>query len=382
MGKMNVVTVVWLLVFCTWCFSDFTIGVIPDTQNLSESDTEAQKIMKMLKFFVDKKDELNVVFVVSLGDMTQNNNVDSEWQRLYDAYNQLRPAGIPFAPMEGNHDAISSLNDWFPVSDFENTPTWGGSMDGGIENAYYLFSEEDMDFVIVITRYNYSNSVASWANGIFEQYSDRRGIFGTHNINQDSDWENGVVKQNDNLFMSVSGHRGPPPDGREENWTTESPSGNTQYNFMTDYQGGWVWDDKGATIRYYTFKPAVDSIYAYTWNTTHEEFETDENSEFSVYYDMESVTVVTGPPNIPKLKSRFTLSGKTAGFSYTLPVQGLVNISIYNSKGAIIKTLMNEYQSAGDHSAMFNLNYLSNGIYYCTMTAGSIKIVGKFIVLK
>ena len=99
-----------MLLFSIQVFADFTIGVIPDTQNMAEDDTEAQKIMKMLKYFVDKKDELNVVFVVSMGDMTQNKNIDSEWQRLKNAYDQLTEAGIPFAPCHGNHDGSPGIN--------------------------------------------------------------------------------------------------------------------------------------------------------------------------------------------------------------------------------------------------------------------------------
>ena len=78
MRKNQLVVVACMLFFSIQVFGNSAIGVIPDTQNTAEDDIKAEKIMKMLKFFVDKKDELNVVFVVSLGDMTQNNNVDSE----------------------------------------------------------------------------------------------------------------------------------------------------------------------------------------------------------------------------------------------------------------------------------------------------------------
>ena len=60
------------------------------------------------------------------------------------------------------------------------------------------------------------------------------------------------------------------------------------HNVMTDYQGGKVYNDKGATIRYYTFKPAENKICAFTWNTTNEVFETDWDSEFCMDYDMAS----------------------------------------------------------------------------------------------
>ncbi|MFC1476477.1 C25 family cysteine peptidase [Fibrobacterota bacterium] len=93
---------------------------------------------------------------------------------------------------------------------------------------------------------------------------------------------------------------------------------------------------------------------------------------------------LTGISNTVKksLKSWFMLYGKTARISYTLPVQGMVNISIYNSKGTIIKTVLNTQQNSGDHTVIFCYNNLSNGIYYCTMTAGNNKIAEKFIVSK
>ena len=93
---------------------------------------------------------------------------------------------------------------------------------------------------------------------------------------------------------------------------------------------------------------------------------------------------LTGISNTVKksLKSWFMLYGKTARISYTLPVQGMVNISIYNSKGTIIKTVLNTQQNSGDHTVIFSYNNLSNGIYYCTMTAGNNKIAEKFIVSK
>ena len=93
------------------------------------------------------------------------------------------------------------------------------------------------------------------------------------------------------------------------------------------------------------------------------------------------MTSVTNNVN-QKLQSQFILSGKTVRISYTLHAQGLVNISLYNSKGAVIKTVMNKYQSEGDHSVLFNCNNLNSGVYYCKMTANNKKIVEKFVVSK
>jgi len=70
------------------------------------------------------------------------------------------------------------------VSDFENTETWGGSMNGGIENAYYLFSAGGMDFVLVLLEEPTDGNAIEWGNDIFQMHSNRRGIFAAHNIQQ------------------------------------------------------------------------------------------------------------------------------------------------------------------------------------------------------
>ncbi len=74
--------------------------------------------------------------------------------------------------------------------------------------------------------------------------------------------------------------------------------------------------------------------------------------------------------------------GKSNKITYSLSTQGMVAISIYDSKGALVKTLVNEFQSAGDHSILFSSKSLSNGIYYLKMTANNSNLVEKFVVTK
>ena len=50
---------------------EFTIGTIPDTQNLSENDSLGVKITEVTQWYANHKDSLNIKFVASLGDMTQ-----------------------------------------------------------------------------------------------------------------------------------------------------------------------------------------------------------------------------------------------------------------------------------------------------------------------
>lgn len=261
--------------------TEFTIAVIGDTQVLSVSDQGKTTMITMMQYLVDRQQELNLIFVIALGDMTQNTSNDTEWARVKAAYGVLRQAGIPFAPCQGNHDGISSINKWFPVSDFNSTPTWGGSMNGGIENAFYLFSAANMDFVLVLNKEPYDGTAINWAGGIYSKYSSRRGIFATHNIQPGGGGQTNLVTKHDNIFMAVVGH-----DCRtsgEDYWTSKSPSGYTQNYMLTDYQ---CRSNGGAFIRTYTFKPGEDSVCARTYNITTQAYETDSDSEFCFAYDM------------------------------------------------------------------------------------------------
>lgn len=104
------------------------------------------------------------------------------------------------------------------------------------------------------------------------------------------------------------------------------------------------------------------------------------------YYPYKGLLGLTGISNNINDKysfaSNFNSIGKTTKINYTLPVHGYVNISIYNSKGLLIKTIVNENQNAGKHSVTFNVNNFSNGIYYCRMNLNKTNLTNKFTVVK
>lgn len=85
---------------------------------------------------------------------------------------------------------------------------------------------------------------------------------------------------------------------------------------------------------------------------------------------------------IDKAGSRITINGKYGRIAYSLPVKGLVTISLYDSRGALIKAVLNENQNAGDHSVGFNSSDISNGVYYLRMGINNNKLVKKFVVTK
>ncbi len=73
--------------------------------------------------------------------------------------------------------------------------------------------------------------------------------------------------------------------------------------------------------------------------------------------------------------------------AYSVKEASPVNIEIYNVKGQLVKTLVNEVQEAGNHSIVWkgtdnNGRSVSSGIYYYKMTAGKFSSTKKMIMMK
>jgi len=65
----------------------------------------------------------------------------------------------------------------------------------------------------------------------------------------------------------------------------------------------------------------------------------------------------------------------------------IVNLSIYNMKGQLIVTLINEYKNPGYHYFTWNGKdktgrFVTNGIYFYKMTTGKFSATKKIILLK
>ncbi len=67
---------------------------------------------------------------------------------------------------------------------------------------------------------------------------------------------------------------------------------------------------------------------------------------------------------------------------YIIPKNSLVTLKVYDVLGREVKTLVNEYKTAGDYNADFNASHLASGIYLYRITAGKYTAVRKMQLLK
>jgi hypothetical protein len=72
----------------------------------------------------------------------------------------------------------------------------------------------------------------------------------------------------------------------------------------------------------------------------------------------------------------------TTKINYELPITNYVDLSIYNSLGQKVATLVSERQSAGSYQVQWNASGFAAGLYYYRLHAGNFSDVKKLILLK
>ncbi|HSL90769.1 MAG TPA: choice-of-anchor B family protein [Ignavibacteriaceae bacterium] len=72
----------------------------------------------------------------------------------------------------------------------------------------------------------------------------------------------------------------------------------------------------------------------------------------------------------------------STNISYAIPNDGTVNISVFNSLGEKVSSLVNEFKNDGIHNIKFNAIDLPSGIYFVRMTAGEFSKLIKMNLIK
>jgi hypothetical protein len=100
-------------------------------------------------------------------------------------------------------------------------------------------------------------------------------------------------------------------------------------------------------------------------------------------------TVVGIPDKALPQPNEFALSqnypnpfNPTTIINYSIPKAGNVKLTVYNSIGSKVATILNEYKQAGNYSVLFNGANLASGIYLYRFESGNYSAVKKFILLK
>lgn len=166
----------------------FCVAVLPDTQNYSERYPDTY--LAQTNWIVENQKSRNITWVLHLGDIT-NNNTPAEWENAAKAMRVLE-GKLPYALVPGNHDysdggvcrdRTTRLNDYFPIEQFRDEPTFGGTYDqepDRLQNSYHLFSAGGRDFLVIALEFGPRGDVLRWANEVAAKHQDRAAILITH----------------------------------------------------------------------------------------------------------------------------------------------------------------------------------------------------------
>lgn len=169
---------------------DFSIIIIPDTQDLSTSKPE--KLLRMTKWIANNASQLNLKMVLHVGDVV-NRGLDEDeyyWQSHQTALNILEQANIPFMNAIGNHDYDNLLRDnrdstifnQYCGMDWYNDKQWFGAafQENKTENMYTKLDIEGEKYLFLSMEFGPRDEVIDWANEVLFNNQDHRAIILTH----------------------------------------------------------------------------------------------------------------------------------------------------------------------------------------------------------
>lgn len=290
---------------------DFTIVVLPDTQNYTKNPDDEHFYSEQTQWIVDNREAYNIVGVIHNGDIINNWDVPHQWDvadkamKILEAALPDSPDGVPYGITLGNHDLdgrvpgqFSTYDSYFGVDRFLGRSYYGGhfAKTSNSEN-WVTFSAGGLEFVVVDLSFDPdpSPAVIQWAKSIFEAHPNAFGILNTHFVlghNGDdgqgkfSAQANAIyqaLKNVDNVQLMTGGHVG------DETRRTDVSNGNVIHSMLADYQFlevDGVRHGGSGYLRIWEFSPANDELTVRSYSPTLDKFFVRDKSEFTLPVDL------------------------------------------------------------------------------------------------
>jgi hypothetical protein len=171
---------------------------LPDVQNYNSSDGDHVRLIGQMNWIINNKAAWNIKAVIQGGDIVNQNQLDSQWERAEVAFDMLN-GQVPYILAAGNHDfgttnfqsRSTQYNTYFKITDNPlNNPATGGIIKGTfeanhLENSYSTFTAPDGRKMLIFNlEYYPRQAVLDWADAIAgqAQYADHTAVLLTHSF--------------------------------------------------------------------------------------------------------------------------------------------------------------------------------------------------------
>ena len=301
-----------LLLIAVLCFTgfaqaqDFTVIVLPDTQN--EAEFNPNILNSQMQWIVASRSTLNISAVLGEGDIVNDGAEIAQMQNADAAYKLLDQAGIPYFAAIGNHDydgfdpksgrTVNGFNQWFGPARYAGKSWYRGNLNGSNENFYGIVTIGSKQYLILALEYMPRPAALEWGESILAANPGMEAIIVTHsymfvdntrvdrcdqqdmppgNANGDDMWA--VFRKHANVVMVLSGHH---IEGQVARRSDVADNGNLVHQIFTNYQtspnGGDGW------LRIITFHPSSNTISVQTYSPFLNQFKTDSTNQFTLAY--------------------------------------------------------------------------------------------------
>jgi len=292
----------------------FTVAVLPDTQNYSQSYPDTFKAQA--RWVVTNQAAQNVAFVSHLGDIVQTGASSTQWANadaamdILDGNLAARPDGVvPYSAAIGNHDyrtmyarsnGAPFYEQYFSATRFRGR-SWYVEESGRLGAHAQTFTAGGYRFLHLTFQFEPLDSDLAWAQQMIARYPGLPTIISTHSylnpntkarmatLNGDAGFPGDpsntgehvfqkLVRPNPQIILVMNGHF-----SGEHHQTSLNSLGQPVHEMVADYQsranGGDGW------MRLLRFDTAAGRIEARTINVLTGIEEVDANSTFSFTVD-------------------------------------------------------------------------------------------------
>ena len=400
------------LTVCVWllsvlCFiptlqaqsaGDFTVVVLPDTQNYSQS--YPQIFDSQTQWIASNAAAQNINLVIGEGDIVNVSSSATQWANAVHSIGILDQAQIPYALAIGNHDydtlpptnrKATLFNQYFGPSRYAGKPYYGTTNypSGSNENFYETFTWGGKTYLILVLEFVPRSGAVAWAKSVLGSNSDKEVIVVTHSylysdgttVDQcdtsdmvgDDDgamlWSN-LISQYPNISVVLNGHITNKFSARRSDLGV---NGNFVHQIFANWQD---WTNGGnGYLRIMRFSPSNNSIQVQSFSPYTGLFLTDAANQFTLKWHNDGAAgsgtaVVTGRVRTSGYGLGCSaISGATVnvgGASATADANGYYSVSV--SPGQLSATATASGYQTATQTATLNDHFPNDLDFFLTPT--------------
>jgi len=282
---------------------DFAVVVLPDTQYYTTGPTTAHPdrathfFADQTRWIMEQREAYRISAVIHNGDIVDDGRVTSQWtvadraMAILEAQSADLPDGMPYGIGVGNHEekeaSLANYHRVFGVDRFARRAYYGGHYGDTNDENWFTFDGAGLEFVVVSLRYDETQdpAITAWARRVLESHPSAFGIVNSHYI-LDSAGQFGpqgqaiytALRSVQNLQLMTCGHVA------DEERRSDTYQGHRIDSMLADYQGRA--EGGGGFLRLWEFSPANDELTVRSYSPSHDRWETDANSEFTLHVDL------------------------------------------------------------------------------------------------